>query len=105
MFKKVLEAEPGTRVVEAGTSEEALQLVWWQKFDLVISDINHPQMNGLELLKVLKQEQPDLRVMIVSGALNGTRWQQALRLGACCGLTKPFRGSTLRGTVAVALKG
>ena len=104
-FRMILEKHAGVRVVEAGTSERALGLARRRRFDLVISDITHPRMNGLELVKVLRQEHPGVPVMIVSGSLNEAMWRRADRLGARCGLAKPFNAKTLRKAVAGALKG
>ena len=62
-------------------------------------------MNGLELVKVLRQEHPGVPVMIVSGSLNEATSHWAEQLGACCALAKPFDARTLLDAVADALKG
>ena len=103
-FRTILENHAGVRVVEAGTSERALVLARRRKFDLVISDINHPRMNGLECLKVLKKEHPGVPVMIVSGSLTEATSYWAEQLGACCWVEKPFDGRTMLDAVADVLK-
>jgi len=90
--------------VEADTSERALELARRRRFDLVISDITHPVMNGLELLKVLKKEHPGVPVMIVSGSLNEATSYWAEQLGACCWVEKPFDARTVLHAVADAFK-
>jgi len=105
LVRPILEEHAGVRVVEADTSERALELARRRRFDLVISDITHPRMNGLELVKVLRQEHPGVPVMIVSGSLNEAVWRRADRLDACCGLAKPFNVKTFLNAVADVLKG
>jgi DNA-binding NtrC family response regulator len=103
-FRLILERGVDARVVEAATSERALKLIRRRKFDLVISDITHPDgVNGLELLKRLREEEPDLPVMIVSGSLNEATAYWAEQLGACHCLEKPFAAGTLVEAVASVL--
>ena len=55
----------------------------------VLSDINMPGMDGLELLAEIKQRFPDLPVMMVTAYGNDERRRRACELGACEFITKP----------------
>ncbi len=57
----------GFVVESAGDAQEALTKVRSNSYECVISDINMPQMNGIELVKVAKKEQPGLRFILISG--------------------------------------
>lgn len=58
-------------VLEAGDGEEALQLFKKEKPDLVITDIRMPKMDGFALLSKLREEQPELPVLALSGVVGG----------------------------------
>ncbi len=80
----------GVRVIDAGTSEEALDPARWHKFDVVTSDINLPGSDGLEVLRRFKQTHPTTPVLIISAgshdaAIGRARWVRAF---GC--LSKPF---------------
>ena len=55
----------------------------------VLSDINMPGMDGLELLGEIKQRRPDLPVMMVTAYGDDDRRRRARELGACEFITKP----------------
>lgn len=68
--KLVKEALPSFEVVEAGNGRQALELVQEAKLDLVITDINMPEMDGVRLLASLRAQFPDLPVLAASGYLD-----------------------------------
>ncbi len=72
-------------------------------FDVVITDIHMPLMDGLTLMRGLREKQPEIPVVVVSG--NGTvdTAIQALREGASGMLVKPFTGTELLAEVQRAL--
>jgi two-component system CheB/CheR fusion protein len=57
----------GYTVLEAGDGPEALELARSKSVDLLLSDMVMPKMNGRELARQLRQEQPGVRVMFISG--------------------------------------
>lgn len=76
----------------AGTAsggEEALSLLKKKHIDVVFMDIRMPGMTGLELLKILRKEYPDIRSVILSGYSDFSYAQEAIRSGAIDYLTKP----------------
>lgn len=86
-------------VLEAGTGKEALDLIHKVegKIDLILSDWNMPEMDGLSLVKEL-QKKPDLRripVVMVSSESDRDRIVEAIRCGARNYITKPFTPEAL----------
>jgi two-component system, response regulator, stage 0 sporulation protein F len=67
-------------------------------FDLVVvlSDINMPGMTGLELLKIIKSEYKDLRVMMVTAYGDENNYRNALTIGADDFMTKPVDFNALK---------
>ena len=72
-------------------------------FDVVITDIHMPGMDGLALMRALRQVQPELPVVVVTGHGTVDTAIQALREGATGMLVKPFTGDELLGEVRRAL--
>ena len=62
----VIEGFPGAKIGEAGNAHEMLELLRQKPWDVVVMDITMPGVNGLEALKHVKQEFPDLPVLILS---------------------------------------
>ena len=71
--------------------EQALNQLKIQDFDLVISDIRMPNMDGLTLLKNIKQTSPELPVVMITGFPSTCPVQKAMQEGADGYLAKPFR--------------
>lgn len=82
-IKDAVRAIPGCAVVgEAANGLEALELVRLYLPDLVVLDINMPVMGGMETLSLLKREQPDIHVVMVSSILEQEMRDHVLGLGA-----------------------
>lgn len=79
----------GFTVTEAGNGAEALELAKAEKFDLVLSDMRMPLMDGLELLRQLKQVQPETPVVLMTGFEREEKIKNALCEGVFTVLTKP----------------
>src|SRR5262245_64654039 len=91
-----------TRVVTA--PEEALALVAAEDFDVVLTDLQMPQMNGLELCERIVAQRPDVPVVVVTA--HGTLESAigAIRAGAYDFVQKPIKIETLQLTVERALR-
>ncbi|MEA5536740.1 response regulator [Crocosphaera sp. XPORK-15E] len=63
---------------------------------LILADINMPGMNGLELLKIIKQEYPQIRVFMITAYGDENNYQKALEYGADDYLTKPLKFEELK---------
>jgi CheY-like chemotaxis protein len=57
----------GHSVMEAGSGEEALDLLCQHRFDLVITDQSMPRMTGLQLMEAIRSDWPDLPVILATG--------------------------------------
>ncbi len=74
----------------AGGAEEALEIIERAPPHLVLSDIEMPGGSGFDLLKKIKSHDPDLDVIMVTGAIDADTAVQAIRQGASDYVTKPF---------------
>jgi DNA-binding NarL/FixJ family response regulator len=90
---------------EAGNAQEALQLVTEQSFDVALVDITMPGKNGLDLLKILRSEQPRLAVLMLSTYSEEIYAVRALKLGAAGYLTKDAGTTVLVAAVRKAAAG
>ena len=105
MLKLALEQLAHFRVIDAATSELALELAEQDEVDVVISDLNRwPGMDGFQFLKFFKQTYPDTPVIVLSGVLTGARQRRAYRLGAFRCLVKPVSADEFLSVVREALE-
>jgi diguanylate cyclase (GGDEF)-like protein len=74
----------------ASTAEEALELIKINKFTVVITDIRLPGMGGLELTKVIKNDN-DVDVIVVTGYSDDYSYEEAINIGASDFVIKPVR--------------
>jgi two-component system, NtrC family, response regulator AtoC len=81
---------------DAGTAEEALELVREENLDMVICDIQMPGMNGLDFLSKVKSEQPSVKFLMITAHGTMDTAVKALRYGASDFLTKPFENEEIR---------
>ena len=92
----------GYQVRQAATAQEAFDLLKTERPDLILMDIQLPEMDGLEATRKLKDE-PQTRdipvVAVTSYAMKGDR-EMALAAGCAGYLTKPVDKTTLLGEVA-----
>ena len=75
---------------QASNVDEAFQLLDKQPVDLVISDIMMPGRSGVELLRDLKQVDPDISVLMITGLSDMNTAMECVHLGADDYITKPF---------------
>jgi two-component system chemotaxis response regulator CheY len=83
---------------EAGDGQEALALMAQHRIDLVLSDINMPKMDGLQLLASLKASPQWQRIPVVMITTEGgeTKVAEAVRLGAAGYVRKPFTADQIK---------
>lgn len=90
---------PAVKIVEASSGFEALRLLPRGSFDLIVTDINMPDINGLELVSFLKKNPAWAQVplIIVSTESSERDRTKGLGLGADAYIVKPFDPDDLRG--------
>jgi two-component system chemotaxis response regulator CheY len=83
---------------EAGDGQEALAVMALHRIDLVLSDINMPKMDGLQLLASLKASPQWQKVPVVMITTEGgeTKVAEAVRLGAAGYVRKPFTADQIK---------
>jgi DNA-binding response OmpR family regulator len=92
-------------VTSANSARQALEIMAEQSFNLLITDIVMPRMNGLELLKKVKTQWPQTKALTMTAFASTDTAVRAIRLGALDYLPKPFTPKELRSMVADALSG
>ncbi|MBW1894854.1 MAG: response regulator, partial [Deltaproteobacteria bacterium] len=102
--EKIL-AKSNYEVVHAQSAKEALDKMALESFSLLISDIVMPEMNGLELLKLVKEEWPLTKAVMMTAYASTDTAMKSIRLGALDYIPKPFTPDELRTTVNKALSG
>lgn len=87
----------GYMVSAAENGREGLQLCQREYFDLVITDLIMPEVDGVETILQLKLNHPDTKIVAISGGVyNVDIMDTTYQLGADCALTKPFSLEDLR---------
>jgi two-component system chemotaxis response regulator CheY len=91
---------------EAGDGQEALAVMLLHRVDLVLSDINMPKMDGLELLASLKASPHwrEIPVVIITTEGGETKVAEAVRLGAAGYVRKPFTADQIKDKLVGILK-
>jgi two-component system, chemotaxis family, chemotaxis protein CheY len=107
MIRVSLEEAGGFFVVEAGNGFEALKTLPTRRFDLIITDINMPDINGLELIGYVKSNPTyrDIPLIIVSTEKSEADKKRGIALGAAGYVVKPFRKEDLMAMVTKVLGG
>ncbi|MDH7481893.1 MAG: sigma-54 dependent transcriptional regulator [Armatimonadota bacterium] len=82
--------EMGWHVCEAKDGKSGLDLALSEDFDLIILDLSLPRLDGLALLRKLRESKPDVPVIIITGYATMKSAIEALKLGAFDYVTKPF---------------
>jgi DNA-binding response OmpR family regulator len=91
-------------VTHAVSAQEALAKMTKEAYSLLISDIIMPEVNGLELLKMVKKEWPLTKTVMMTAYASTDTAVKAIRLGALDYISKPFTPDELRNTVETALQ-
>lgn len=94
----------GYRCAMVRNGAEALRLTEAERFDLVLSDVLMPVMNGLALIEQLQKHEPELPVVIVTALHDVSTAIDALRAGAYDYILKPFEKDQLYISVGRALE-
>ena len=95
ILRSILE-EAGYDISIADNGITALEAIKHRKPDLIITDINMPYMDGLELLEIVKNIHPDIKNIIMTASDNQNYYQKAKECGTLHYLTKPLDFEKLR---------
>ncbi|MBU5636520.1 sigma-54 dependent transcriptional regulator [Geomonas sp. Red69] len=101
--QRILSSE-GFQVLTANSGQQARDLVASEEIDLALLDLNLGTEDGIDVLKGLKEIDPELLVIIITGYGSVESAVESLKLGAFHYMKKPFKADALRLIVKLALK-
>jgi two-component system chemotaxis response regulator CheY len=104
LMRNILEANDYEVAGEAGNGEEAWVQYKELKPDLVTMDITMPKMDGIEALSLIRKDDPEARVVMVSAAGQREKMVEALKRGAQDFVTKPFDEEKVVSTLKDVMK-
>lgn len=96
--------EEGYAIKTASNGEDALKLTIDETFDLLITDIRMPGMDGIELVRRVREKQPDIGVIFMTGYANLNSAKNAIKQGAFDYIMKPFEIAEIRKAVKDATR-
>ncbi len=99
VLREILEAE-GCEVIEASNGKDAVEKFRLEHPDLVLLDVSMPDMDGLTALRAIKEADENAKVVMVSAMGQTSVVKEALKLGACDFIVKPFRTHQIRELIA-----
>jgi adenylate cyclase len=106
MLRLLLESDDHERITDASSGKDAIALLGKEKFNLVLLDMMMPDLNGDEVLKIIKAN-PDTRdipIVMISADTDTEKISKCIELGADDYLAKPFNPIILRARIASALR-
>ena len=103
LFSRLLGAA-GYEVSTRADGKAAVELLASTKFDVIVSDIDMPRMNGIRLLEAVRQHDLDVPVILMTGAPNLETAVQAVKHGALLYLTKPVDTDELERVIGRAVR-
>jgi len=98
-LKKFLESK-GHKVSTSLRAKEGLEIFRKGRFDLVLSDITIPDMDGIELIKKVKEKNQQAKIIVITGHLQKEKEEKAREAGADEVLIKPFKNELLQQTIS-----
>jgi DNA-binding response OmpR family regulator/flavodoxin len=102
-IRKIL-AKKGYHVDQAVTRDDAIDKIRARPYKLVLLDLRIPGVRGLELLEELRDQNPEAKVIIITGYASIETAVEAARLGAIDYLAKPFTPDEIRDATAKAFR-
>ncbi|NVL89977.1 MAG: sigma-54-dependent Fis family transcriptional regulator [Desulfobacterales bacterium] len=99
LLRMMIEDNTGHEVETTNNPAEGLKLLKDKHYDLVISDLKMPGMDGIELFDELKKVKPDIPVIIITAYGSLEIADDALKKGVADFITKPFRKDSILFTI------
>lgn len=103
-FLEIMLKKEGYEITLAEDGLKAKEILVKKSFDMIISDLQMPNMTGLELLKHVKESYPDLVFMMITAFGTTETAVEAMKMGAYDYLTKPFKIDEVRLNILNALR-
>ena len=97
-------SEEGYAVNLAGTGELALEAFRQKRFDLLVEDLRLPDIDGMEVIKEVKEAKPETEVIVITGYGTTATAVEAMKLGVHDFLPKPFTENQIKSAIDEALK-
>ena len=95
LLRMIIEDNTNYEVETTNNPAEGLKMLTEEAYDLVISDLKMPGMDGLELFDELRKMSPDIPVIIITAYGSPEAADEALKKGVADFITKPFRKDTI----------
>lgn len=93
-----------TIVDEAANGQDAISMAIKEQPDLITLDLILPDNSGLDVLKKIKEDNPDIHVIVVSAVGQENIVQQAMEIGAAAYIVKPFEEQKVVNTIKEVLE-
>lgn len=103
-FLEIMLRKEGYEVTCAEDGQKALETIKKKSIDLVISDLQMPNMTGIELLRQVRDQYPEMLFMMITAFGTTETAVEAMKLGAYDYITKPFKIDEVRINIANALR-
>jgi two-component system, NtrC family, response regulator PilR len=103
-FLEIMLKKEGYEVTTAEDGAKAKEILTKKSFDMIISDLQMPNMTGIELLKHVKESYPDTVFMLITAFGTTETAVDAMKMGAYDYVTKPFKIDEVRMNIANALR-
>lgn len=103
-FLEIMLKKEGYEVTTAEDGAKAKEILTKKSFDMIISDMQMPNVTGIELLRHVRESYPDICFMIITAFGTTETAVEAMKLGAYDYLTKPFKIDEVRLNIANALR-
>jgi len=95
LLQNILE-DAGYDIATADNGIAALEVIKHQKPDMIITDIDMPYMDGLELVGIVRNMHPEIKNIVMTGSPNQRYYQRAKEYGVIHYLTKPLDFENLK---------
>ncbi|MBP7202500.1 MAG: response regulator [Propionivibrio sp.] len=99
LLRGILRAEDWDIIGEARNGTAALELIEKSKPDIVLLDVLMPEMDGLETLQNIKQQYPEIIVVMITGSPSKDNVKESIEGGASGFIVKPFNSAKVLETL------
>ena len=97
-------SEEGYAVNLAGTGKLAMEAFRQKRFDLLVADLRLPDIDGMEVIKQVKEAKPETEVIVITGYGTTSKAVEAMKLGVHDFLPKPFTEDQIKSAIDEALR-